>query len=154
MKNNLFKGVGIGIFDVNNIEVREGCVVRYKDRLYKSREFEGVVVYNPITAQFLIERGENGVDGCASIGGERAYNVEIIDKSLSEEEKEDEFAKLVELNSYKVNSIIKRLKELRNELSKLEFKTMADAVDRVTIQAKIEGIEKVLTTFGINLDTI
>lgn len=149
-----FKNVGIGIFDVNNIEIKEGDKVKYKDRLYKGIEFEGVVVYNDIIAQFLIERGENGADGCASFGADRAFDVEIIGSNLSIEEKENEIAKILENNSHRVTIIINKLKELKKQLKELPDKTIADRVDVVKTECEIKGIETVLDTLGINVNTL
>lgn len=149
-----FKNVGIGIFDVNNIEIKEGDKVKYKDRLYKGIEFEGVVVYNDIIAQFLIERGENGVDGCASFGADRAFDIEIIGSNLSKEEKENEIAKILENNSHRVTIIINKLKELKKQLKELPDKTIADRVDVVKTESEIKGIETVLDTLGINVNNL
>lgn len=149
-----FKNAGIGVFDINNIEVKEGDKVRYKDRLYNSRQFEGIVVYNEIIAQFLIERGENGIDGCASFGADRAFEVEIIGSNLSKEVKDKELSKIVENNSHRVTIIVDELKELRKQLKELPDKSLADRVVIVETKCKIKAIESILNTFGINTETI
>lgn len=149
-----FKNVGIGVFDINNIEIKEGDKVRYKDRLYNSRQFEGIVVYNEIIAQFLIERGENGIDGCASFGADRAFEVEIIGSNLSKEVKDKELSKIVENNSHRVTIIVDELKELRKQLKELPDKSLADRVVIVETKCKIKAIESILNTFGINTETI
>lgn len=149
-----FKNVGIGVFDINNIEIKEGDKVRYKDRLYNSRQFEGIVVYNEIIAQFLIERGKNGIDGCASFGVDRAFEVEIIGSNLSKEVKDKELSKIVENNSHRVTIIVDELKKLRKQLKELPDKSLADRVVIVETKCKIKAIESILNTFGINTETI
>lgn len=149
-----FKNVGIGIFDINNVEIKEGDEIKYKDRLYGNREFKGKVIYNNILAQFLIERGKHGEDGGATFSPDRANSIEILNRPLSNEEKENEFANLININANRINIIIKEYKTLTKLLKTMPDKDLSDRVDIIKVQCQIDGICKVLTTLGINIETL
>ena len=74
----MFKGVPIGVDDINGREVYEGDTVRFKSLMYQMRVFVGVVAYHPVTCSFYIQRG---VETSFNFGVD-LVDLEIIDTQL------------------------------------------------------------------------
>ena len=63
MAQKIDAGTHIGIFDINNIRIKNGDLVRVgyinymnTDKEYIDESFDAVIVYNPFNCMFMIDR--------------------------------------------------------------------------------------------------